>query len=108
MRLKNSGGHGGQNGIRNIILHLGTQDFARVRFGISRPPGKMNPADYVLQKFAGDDVIEAGICEVRTLDGELIEDGMVSTDKLRPARRSGRSVLFVERGEESWLPLKID
>lgn len=59
LRLRNSGSHGGQNGIRNIILHLGTQSFARVRFGISRPPGKMNPADYVLQKFVGDDVILA-------------------------------------------------
>jgi PTH1 family peptidyl-tRNA hydrolase len=59
LRLRNSGGHGGQNGIRNIILHLGTQEFARVRFGISRPPGKMQPKDYVLQKFVGDDVILA-------------------------------------------------
>lgn len=59
LRLRNTGGHGGQNGVRSIIKHLGTKDFARVRFGISRPPGKMNPADYVLQKFAGDDVILA-------------------------------------------------
>lgn len=59
LRLRNTGGHGGQNGIRNIILHLGTRDFSRVRFGIGRPPGKMKARDYVLQKFHGDDEITA-------------------------------------------------
>ena len=59
LRLRNNGGHGGQNGVRNIILHSGTKDFARVRFGIGRPPGKMKARDYVLQKFHGDDEITA-------------------------------------------------
>lgn len=59
LRLRSSGGHGGQNGIRNIIHHLGTQNFARVRFGIDRPPGRMQPRDYVLQPFHGDDRILA-------------------------------------------------
>ena len=59
LRLRNTGGHGGQNGVRNIILHSGTKDFARVRFGIGRPPGKMRAKDYVLQKFHGDDEITA-------------------------------------------------
>lgn len=59
LKLRKTGGHGGQNGLRNIIQHLGTQDFARVRFGIGRPPGKMKPVDYVLQAFYGDDEILA-------------------------------------------------
>lgn len=59
LRLRKTGGHGGQNGMRNIILHLGTRDFARVRYGIGRPPGKMQGVDYVLQKFYGDDAITA-------------------------------------------------
>lgn len=59
IRLRKTGGHGGQNGIRNIIQHLGTKDFARVRFGIGRPPGKMRPVDFVLQTFHGDDEILA-------------------------------------------------
>lgn len=59
IKLRKSGGHGGQNGVRNIIQHLGTQDFARVRFGIGRPPGKMRPVDFVLQAFYGDDEILA-------------------------------------------------
>lgn len=59
MRLRKNGGHGGQNGMRNIIQHLGTQDFSRLRFGIGRPPGKMRPVDYVLQTFYGDEEILA-------------------------------------------------
>lgn len=59
IRLRKTGGHGGQNGVRNIIQHLGTKDFARLRFGIGRPPGKMKPVDFVLQAFHGDDEILA-------------------------------------------------
>ncbi len=59
LRLRQSGGHGGQNGIRNIIQHLGTKDFSRVRVGIGRPPGRMSAKDYVLQSFSGDDEILA-------------------------------------------------
>ena len=59
LRLRKSGGHGGQNGLRSIIQHLGSREFARLRFGIGRPPGKMSPVDYVLQPFKGDDAILA-------------------------------------------------
>lgn len=55
VRLRKTGSHGGQNGVRNIIQHLGTQEFARARFGIGRPAGKMAATDYVLQGFKGDD-----------------------------------------------------
>ena len=59
LRLRASGSAGGQGGLKNIIQHLGTQDFNRVRFGIGRPPGKMQARDYVLQAFSGDDDILA-------------------------------------------------
>ena len=59
LRLRWNGGHGGQNGLRSIVQHLGTSDFARLRFGIGRPPGRMNPVDYVLQPWRGDDAIRA-------------------------------------------------
>lgn len=59
LRLRKTGGHGGQNGMRDIIKHLGTKDFARVRFGIGRPAGKMKVRDYVLTQFHGDDVMLA-------------------------------------------------
>ncbi len=55
IKLRKSGGHGGQNGLRSVIQHLGSKEFARLRFGIGRPPGKMQPVDYVLQPFKGDD-----------------------------------------------------
>jgi PTH1 family peptidyl-tRNA hydrolase len=55
LRLRDKGGHGGQNGVRNIIQHLGTKKFSRVRFGIGRPPGRMKAKNYVLQPFHGDD-----------------------------------------------------
>ncbi|MCB9139181.1 MAG: aminoacyl-tRNA hydrolase [Caldilineaceae bacterium] len=50
LRLRRSGGSGGQNGIKSIIARLGP-DFQRVRVGIGRPPGRMDPAAYVLQNF---------------------------------------------------------
>ncbi len=52
VRLRPEGGSAGQNGMRSIIQHLGAQDFARLRVGIDRPPGKMDPAAYVLQDFS--------------------------------------------------------
>jgi PTH1 family peptidyl-tRNA hydrolase len=51
IRSKFSGGHAGHNGLRDIIKHLGN-DFQRVRFGIGRPPGSMEVADFVLQNFS--------------------------------------------------------
>ncbi len=55
LRLRPGGGSGGQNGIKSIIRHLGSPDFARVRVGIGRPPGRMDPAAYVLQNFSQDE-----------------------------------------------------
>ncbi len=51
LRLRPEGGAGGQNGMRSIIHQLGTEDFARLRVGIDRPPGKMPVKAYVLQDF---------------------------------------------------------
>lgn len=48
--IKEGGGHGGHNGLRSIGEKLGTTDFPRVRVGIGRPPGRMAPADFVLQE----------------------------------------------------------
>jgi peptidyl-tRNA hydrolase, PTH1 family len=55
LRLREKGGAGGHNGMRSIIHHLG-QDFPRLRLGIGRPPGRMNPAAYVLQDFGRDEL----------------------------------------------------
>lgn len=55
LRLRPEGGSGGHKGMRSIIEALGTQAFPRLRVGIDRPPGSMDPADYVLQPFAADE-----------------------------------------------------
>lgn len=55
-----------------------------------------------------DDVLASGIVSIKTLNGETITEGKVLADKLRPARRKGQPVLFVERQEDHWLPLKLD
>jgi PTH1 family peptidyl-tRNA hydrolase len=51
LRLKRGGGEGGHNGLRSMSRSLGTRDYLRVRFGIGRPPGRQDPADYVLSDF---------------------------------------------------------
>lgn len=51
LRLKHGGGDNGHNGLKSISQSLGTRDYGRVRFGIGRPPGRQDPADYVLRDF---------------------------------------------------------
>jgi PTH1 family peptidyl-tRNA hydrolase len=55
LRLKVGGGHGGHNGLRDIISAIGTGDFIRVRIGIGRPPGRQPAADFVLRDFTGEE-----------------------------------------------------
>ena len=52
VRLKRGGGDNGHNGLRSISASLGTKDYLRVRVGIGRPPGRQDPADFVLRDFA--------------------------------------------------------
>ena len=53
VRLKRGGGEGGHNGLRSISASIGTKDYLRVRVGIGRPPGRQDPADFVLKRFSG-------------------------------------------------------
>jgi peptidyl-tRNA hydrolase, PTH1 family len=52
IRVKTGGGDNGHNGLRSVTSSLGTRDYHRVRFGIGRPPGRMDPADFVLRDFS--------------------------------------------------------
>lgn len=52
IRLKHGGGHGGHNGVRDVIAATGTGDFTRVRVGVGRPPGSSAAADHVLKAFS--------------------------------------------------------
>jgi PTH1 family peptidyl-tRNA hydrolase len=61
VQLKVGGGHGGHNGLKSLNAHVGGPDYARLRVGVGRPPAPVDPADYVLGRFArADDAALAG------------------------------------------------
>ena len=55
LRMRPGGGSAGQKGLTSIIGQLGTEEFPRLRIGIGRPPGQMDPVDYVLEDFWGSE-----------------------------------------------------
>ena len=73
MRVKLGGGDNGHNGLKSIRSSLGTGDYYKVRVGIGRPPGRQNPADYVLKPFSSTErkelplVVETAADAVETL-----------------------------------------
>jgi PTH1 family peptidyl-tRNA hydrolase len=52
LRIQVAGGSGGHNGIRSVESALGTKEFSRLKVGVGRPPGSMDPADFVLRRFS--------------------------------------------------------
>ena len=52
LRLKRGGGDNGHNGLRSLTQSLGSREYLRVRFGVGRPPGRQDPADFVLKDFS--------------------------------------------------------
>jgi PTH1 family peptidyl-tRNA hydrolase len=81
IRVRPGGGPGGQKGVASAIERLGTQDFARLRLGIGRPPGRMDPADYVLQDFSRDEMKSVSEILDRAADAAMcfITDGLDRT-----------------------------
>lgn len=78
IRLKFGGGVAGHNGLRSVGSALGTNDFARVRIGIGRPPGRQSGASFVLENFKTKELPEvAVVCEQAADAAEmLISDGL--------------------------------
>ncbi len=78
LRLKRGGGEGGHNGLRSTTSALGSKEYARVRFGIGRPPGRQDPADYVLREFSGAERKELAFLIDRAADAteSLVTDGL--------------------------------
>lgn len=73
IRLKLGGGEGGHNGLRSVASALGTKNFQRVRIGIGRPPGRKDPAAYVLETFTSAERPEVpAICEQAADATELL------------------------------------
>lgn len=81
VRAKIGGGEGGHNGLRSMSKFLGTKDYARVRFGIGRPPGRMDPADYVLSDFSAAERKELDFLVDRAADmvESVVEIGVEPT-----------------------------
>jgi peptidyl-tRNA hydrolase, PTH1 family len=78
LRLKKDGGDNGHNGLKSIRRSIGTCDYYRVRFGIGRPPGRQDPADFVLSGFSSTERKELAYFVDRAADAveALIEDGL--------------------------------
>ena len=75
IRVKSGGGEGGHNGLRSLSTSLGSRDYLRVRFGIGRPPGRMEAAEYVLRDFSAAERKELGIDLEHAADAvELLVD----------------------------------
>jgi PTH1 family peptidyl-tRNA hydrolase len=68
VRLKRGGGDNGHNGLRSITSSLGTKDYLRVRVGTGRPPGRQDPADFVLKDFSGAEKKDLGFHVDRAAD----------------------------------------
>jgi PTH1 family peptidyl-tRNA hydrolase len=77
LRLRFKGGAGGHRGMIDIIAHLRTRDFPRVRIGIDRPPGQMPSEAYVLQRFREDElpIIEQTYQQAVEAVGVILTDG---------------------------------
>jgi PTH1 family peptidyl-tRNA hydrolase len=84
LRLKQGGGDNGHNGLRSLRQSLGSGDFARVRLGIGRPPGRMDPADFVLRPFAAAERDDAAVMVQRAADAveALLVDGLDAAQNL--------------------------
>jgi PTH1 family peptidyl-tRNA hydrolase len=78
LRLKLGGGNGGHNGLRSATSALGGPDYLRVRFGIGRPPGRQDPADFVLREFTGAERKDLAFHVDRAADAveALVRDGL--------------------------------
>jgi len=88
IRLRGTGGTAGHKGLTSIVESLGTQDVPRLRMGISRPPGQMDPADYVLQDFDEFEapVVEGSLERASACLRTYIRDGLaVAMNQFNPA-----------------------
>ena len=78
LRIRKKGSAGGHNGIKNIIAHLGTQEFPRIKVGVGDKPKKMDLADYVLSRFSKEDraAMEDAFKEAAKAVEVMITEGM--------------------------------
>jgi PTH1 family peptidyl-tRNA hydrolase len=117
VRLKLGGGHAGHNGLRSMIQHLGTPEFARLRFGIGRPPKgfRGEVADFVLSGFDGDERIRLADLVKTAVDAavEVLDKGLTpamnrlnTKDAAKAPRGAGRSAAPPGKAEEEKTPAR--
>lgn len=82
VRLKQGGGAGGHNGLRDVIAARGA-DFVRVRVGVGRPPGRQDPADFVLRRFASTEQRELPFIIDAAADAveHVVRDGLLAAQQ---------------------------
>lgn len=78
LRLKRSGGTAGHNGLKDVQRALGSPDFYRVRIGVGRPPGRQDPADFVLRRFSAKEREQVDVTCQEAADAilMLVEQGL--------------------------------
>jgi PTH1 family peptidyl-tRNA hydrolase len=83
LKLKQGGGHGGHNGLRDIIAVTGSNDFTRVRVGIGRPPGRQPAADFVLRDFAAQerDVLPVLLADASDAVEKIAAEGLTAAQQ---------------------------
>ncbi len=89
LKLKTGGGHGGHNGVRDVAKALATPEFPRVRVGIGRPPGRQDPADWVLDPFGTTErkTLPNLIADAADAVELLVDEGLVAAQQRYHAPR---------------------
>ena len=92
IRLRYDGGDGGHNGLRSLRRSLGSGDYYRVRIGVSRPTGRLDPADYVLRDFSARERVELPFVLARAADAvtALLLEGLESAQNAYHAEGDDR------------------
>lgn len=90
LKLKVGGGHGGHNGVRDVAKALGTPEFPRVRVGIGRPPGRQDPADWVLDPFGAAERpnLPIAISDAADAVEQLVDEGLLAAQQRHHAPRA--------------------
>lgn len=90
IKLKAGGGHGGHNGVRDVAKALDSAEFARVRVGIGRPPGRQDPADWVLDPFGAAERKNLPILLADAADAveQLVGEGLLAAQQKHHAPRA--------------------
>jgi len=113
IRLKRGGGDGGHNGLKHITRALGSPEYARVRIGIGRPPGRKDTVDYVLQAFSKkeEETVEVAIEEAADAAMLVIREGVESAQQryhagpekeAKPQRAVRKEVIAPAGVEQVW------